>query len=312
MDICTNDNQHQDRHVVDKVRNNDAGRVEAAKIWALMDAAIQSNNLGVSLLCERRLEGALLCFKSAARMMHPVSQFLHHKRMVQSSLNASETADAPREDNLSTPTSWPDVLSDETFHASLLSGYNAEDGEAKDTNQRPASPQHPQCPQAIVASPPVAAVPAAYYTESAMIADSSFVVCEPIVIDRLSQYRTEPTSCTTEASAIVFNMGLVYRLFGSTESLLMRSWSLFDMAFSLLSSIGPEARNSKIGLACLNNAGEAQYAIGNYRLSHQYLDTLYATILSLPPATDDDTFRGRHQLLLNVMLLREPSVAAAA
>lgn len=65
-------------------------------------------------------------------------------------------------------------------------------------------------------------------------------------------------------------------------------------------------------MACLNNAGEIQHALGNYQLSRQYLDTLYTLILSLPPAHDEETLKERHQLLLNVMLLQEPKIAGAA
>lgn len=287
--------------------HQESNHSRAAEMRALLDAAIESNNLGVRLLCEKRLEDALLCFKSAARMMHPVSQFFHYTRVMRTMFASAETA------GQHDPSMTPALDGfDGIFHASVLDDSAKTEVARNGTNKsrgRPTPHQHHQRPS----------VPQHHHQQAAttdtqlMTSDKAFIVCEPIVIDKTNLHYGEGlASCTLEASAIVFNMGLVYRLSGSNESLLMRAWSMFDMAFSLVFSVNPEAQSSKIGLACMNNAAEAQHALGNYRLSHRYLDILYSTILSLPPPIDDESFKERHQLLLNVMLLREPTKAGAA
>lgn len=254
-------------------------------VWLVMEAAIECNNNGAALLHEGRLEEALLSFKEAAKIMHPVSQYFHLVRI---------NNDAPSPHISSLQTFEQVKLDDDRL--SFEAGRRRRDDKAK--------------PKTTTTSPPTGSNCARCCTRREMDKENNFILCEPICIDSLHDV---PTSCTVESAIIVFNMGLVYRLQGPNESLLTRAWSLFDMAFSLIYSIpSVEARTSRIGMACLNNAGEAQHCLGNYELSRRYLDTLYAIVVSLPPPNDDDTFKERHQLLLNVMLLREPKVAGAA
>jgi len=141
------------------------------------------------------------------------------------------------------------------------------------------------------------------------LTENSFIMAEPFTIDQVQE---ESGSCTTESATIIYNMGLVYRLSGSSICLLQKAWSLFDIAFSVAYSVSGDSRSRKISLASLNNAGEIQHALGNYQLGRQYLDTMYTLILSLPLVLDDATLKEKHQLLLNIMLLQEPRIAGAA
>lgn len=140
------------------------------------------------------------------------------------------------------------------------------------------------------------------------LSENSFIVSKPFLIEHLT---AEPTSCTMESAIIVYNMGLAYRLYGSTPCV-HKALCLFDMAFSLAFSVSFDVRSPSIAMASLNNAGEINHVLGHYALSRQYLNTLYNYIFSLPASGDEATMKERHVLLLNAMLLQEPKIAPAA
>lgn len=249
-------------------------------VWMVMDAAIECNNIGVSLLREMRLDEALETFKGAARMMYPVSQYFQSCMMTKDAQMEGGVDGSGSSSAAAAGAAPMEVTDDNTTSDSHASKTGR--------NRRPLA-QH-DCSQV-------------------NLSDNCFVLAEPLYIDRLEE---EPATCTMESATIIYNMGLVYRLSGESTCLLQKAWSLFDMSFSVAFSVPSDTRSRKIAMACLNNTGEIQHALGNYQLSRQYLDTLYTLIISLPPARDETTLKERHQLLLNVMLLQEPKIASAA
>jgi hypothetical protein len=144
--------------------------------------------------------------------------------------------------------------------------------------------------------------------EKYLTTENWFVCTESLTLERSSD---EPTSCTIESAIIAYNTGLTYHLYGSASSVL-EALRLFEMVFGLARSISGDDRSSKISMASLNNAGQIQHSLGNYNSSRRYLNTLRSYILSLPSTSDKETLTERRSLLLNAMILQEPSNALAA
>ena len=263
----------------------------------VMEAAIECNNIGVALLKARRMDEALETFKRAARMMYPVSRFFQTTSSQMVMMNG-------------------DTISSSPTTSASLSSFQQSSTPAAHNNSMDVDidiVEKTMNLQRVKAELPVVKEQEEYASMlRPIVCENSFILSEPIAIDHIQHTFHPPISCTRESAAIIYNMGLVYRLSGSSFCLLQKSWSLFDMAFSVAFSVSNDVRARQIAMACLNNAGEIQHALGNYQLSRAYLDTLYTLILSLPPAADEGTLKERHQLLLNVMLLQEPKIAGAA
>jgi hypothetical protein len=136
-----------------------------------------------------------------------------------------------------------------------------------------------------------------------------FIATQPVLLKPVSLL--QPTSCTFEACAILYNMGLTYVL-AKTRSSLIQALCLFETAFNLSQMIPDDARSSEVMMQALNNAGCIHHSLGNYGLSRLCLDLLSTYILRLPHSADEKVQKERHAFLLNTMLLQEPLVAAAA
>jgi len=283
------------QHTIDHDRMSDHNDHDQY-VRAVMAAAIECNNAGVELLTAGQLESALGHFRAAARIMHPVSRYYDRSLSSTSCRRKQQQQDVATSGGCEpTEPSWArcDDFSSSAA-AMIVQGAKSDLLSAAPRphqNKKDDSRQRHE--------------------------NYTFLMSVPFKIDSLKSLPDEKqhrplTSCTFESAVIVFNMGLVYRLSGTTTSLLRRAWSLFDMAFGLVFSTPAEDRVSKIGMACLNNAGEVQAALGNYRLCRQYLDALRTVVVSLPPPADAAATKERHELLLNVMLLGEPMAAGAA
>lgn len=243
------------------------------QLWAMMDAAIECNNIGVSLLRAGCLVEALETFKGAARLMYPVSQCF------QTSTSLPQTSGSGEQRALDPP-SLEDPQS--LFEDKVATMQRAKNDLLLAQKLEPRSDKQNH--------------------------ETSFVYADPLLIEKPVLV---PTTCTIESAIIVFNMALVYRLYSSVPSL-EKALCLFEMSFTLAFPLLVDRRAWKISMASLNNVGEIHHSLGNYQLSRQYLDTLYTYIVTLPTEKSEAAVKERHRLLLNALLLQEPRVASAA
>ena len=138
--------------------------------------------------------------------------------------------------------------------------------------------------------------------------EDSFDPATPV---RISKLASMPESCNIASAALVYNMGLAFHSNGK-EKALHKASCLYDMAYGLAASETNDARSVKICMASLHNAGKIHHGLCNYAVARQYLDALYAYIVSLPPSNEPDDLIQRQKYLLNAMLLKEPQIAGAA
>lgn len=240
----------------------------------VMNASIDCNNMGIALMVAGQLREASAALKLAAQILYPVSQSFQtlHNHFPYDNVQ-------PQPFSPSNDVAW---ISSTSVLIGVAAVWEAQ----------------------VILSQLPEEVPQAYEIEC-----DGFITTQPILLKPVSL--VQPTSCTFEACAILFNMGLTY-LLARTHSSLVQALCLFETAFNLSQMIPDDARSSELTMRCLNNAGCLHHSLGNYYLSRICLDMLSNYILRLPASTDEKVQKERHSFLLNTMLLQAPLVAAAA
>lgn len=241
----------------------------------VMNASIDCNNMAIALMLSGQLREASIALKLAAQILYPVSQ------------SFQPLSSCSRDYYLPPPFFPPDPRVSWMPSTSVLIGVAAVWEAQEILSHLPEK------------------LPQVYEVEC-----DGFITTQPILLKPVSSL-LQPTSCTFEACAILYNMGLTYVL-AKTRSSLVQALCLFETAFNLSQMIPDDARSSEVMMHALNNAGCIHHSLGNYGLSRLCLDLLSNYILRLPHSTDEKVQKERHAFLLNTMLLRAPLVAAAA
>jgi hypothetical protein len=144
---------------------------------------------------------------------------------------------------------------------------------------------------------------------------SSMMFTAPMKISNLN---CGPESYTILAATLLYNMALTFHLNG-TEKSLRKSARLFEKAYAATSLLAYAEDGSnrhlleKLCMASLNNSGHIHHKLGNYQAAKHHLASLFDFMLSLPVSLLSSEDKSERQaVLFNVLLLQEPSIAAAA
>ena len=143
---------------------------------------------------------------------------------------------------------------------------------------------------------------------------SSMMFTAPMKISNLN---CGPESNTTIlAATLLYNVALTFHLYGTDEKSMRTSARLFERAYTCLAYLeedGSKRYLEQLRMASLNNSGHMHHKLGNYEAAKQHLAGLYHFVLSLPASLSSEDLSERQAVLFNaLMLLREPSIAAAA
>ena len=127
----------------------------------------------------------------------------------------------------------------------------------------------------------------------------------------VSEFEVDIYSC-----AVIFNLALVHHFEASSgadaDAYLMKAEKLYSMALQLLDKTSLTVHTALIvKLACINNLSQIRYAKGDYKNAREGLSQVSAFIRqpSNQAVLEEPEIQG---LLMNVLLLKAPRVAAAA
>ena len=238
----------------------------------VMNATIDCNNMAIALMLSGQLREASVALQLAAQILYPVSQSFQ-----------IISRGAPFVPSHPYGVSW---MPSTSVLIGVAAVWEAQEILSHLPDKRPTQAYEVECDGFITTQP---------------------ILLQPVSLSLLQQ----PTSCTFEACAILYNMGLTYVL-AKTRSSLVQALCLFETAFHLSQMIPDDVRSPEVMMHALNNAGCIHHLLGNYGLSRLCLDLLSNYILRLPHCTDAKVQKERHAFLLNTMLVRAPLVAAAA
>lgn len=158
-----------------------------------------------------------------------------------------------------------------------------------------------------------------------------FVHARGITLESAQQaYSTDGlTNLAIAAGIIMFNIAVVYHLKGLEEKCvglgkLEKAKSYYMKSLSLLSDAGVGARSTQnaivdfLMMTLLNNMAQVCFELSSYDVSRMHFDRLVRFALTVAPSTYGDmqlaslVDHHKSQFLLNVIILRQPTLASAA
>lgn len=141
------------------------------------------------------------------------------------------------------------------------------------------------------------------------IHDTPFTICSILPYDK--------QGLTIMSTIVLYNMSLTYHLSSSQCSAIPHAQecatTLYKMACSLAMKHSDDELMIRIAMASLNNLGCLHYELGDFTCAKEYLDDLACYLMTL-----GESYGGpvqliqRNELMLNVIILRNPHAARAA